>query len=159
MPLPLSPRKSFHSDGQAFSRQLHSSQVIGSSFEPESFPGDVHPVCRRQCDNLEKVARGPGTREETPGARGRLASAQCRSAPGGCPWVPPRERPPAAGKSEGSLKEPRVLTLGVNEAAPSNPFLHQTSSENESELSLECLETGGKDGTLTTLRTAAKYYQ
>lgn len=73
--------------------------------------------------------------------------------------MPPRERPPAAGKSEGPLKEPRVLTLGVNEPAPSNPCLHQTSSENESELSLECLETGGKDGPLNTLRTAAKYYQ
>lgn len=62
--------------------------VIGSSFEPESFPGDVHPVCRRQCDNLEKVARGPGTPEETPGARGRLlllSADQPLVAVPGCP--------------------------------------------------------------------------
>lgn len=51
------------------------------------------------------------------------------------------------GKERGSLKEPRDLTLRVNEPAPSTPSLHQPSSETERELSLECLENSGKDGT------------
>lgn len=63
--------------------------VSGRSLRPRSFPD-----CGRQRDNLEKEARGLGTREETQEARGHLAPAPWRLR-AGCPCESGPSPPPA----------------------------------------------------------------
>lgn len=104
------------------------------------------------CPLGERSKRAGDPRGHTGGPR----ASGSRSVPIG-PWAPPGEPPRAP---RGPPEEPRVLlALGVNEPAPSNPFLRQTSSESESELSLACWEDVCEEGAAagSTRRAAAEH--
>lgn len=75
-------------------------------------------------------------------------------------WLPlSADRPLGTPGGATTCPSGALLALGVNEPAPSNPFLRQTSSESESELSLACWEDVCEEGAAagSTRRAAAEH--